>query len=235
MVRFRDVAAAAGVEVRAFVKAAVWGDYDNDRFPDLYVSVLGGANRLYRNRGDGSFEDVAAELGVAGPRQSFPAWFWDVDNDGNHDLFVSSYTGDRGGLGFVAASYQGFPGPWELARLYRNTGGGRFEDPGFGNRWLGLLLVGTESNRSAIGARIRVDLVDADDGTRSIHRRVGGGGSFGGNPLRQTIGLGRPASVEKVEVYWPTTDSTQTFAGVEMDRLYRVVEGVLELEALADR
>ena len=143
------------------------------------------------------------------------------------------------------------------ARLYRNTGGGRFEDPGFeqmggafpgdgfgdalfenpgfGNRWLGLLPVGTESNRSAIGARIRVDLVDADDGTRSIHRRVGGGGSFGGNPLRQTIGLGRPASVEKVEVYWPTTDSTQTFAGVEMDRLYRVVEGVLELEALADR
>ena len=83
VVRFRDVAAAAGVEVRAFVKAAVWGDYDNDRFPDLYVSVLGGANRLYRNRGDGSFEDVAAELGVAGPRQSFPAWFWDVDNDGN--------------------------------------------------------------------------------------------------------------------------------------------------------
>ena len=340
-VRFRDVAAAAGVEVRAFVKAAVWGDYDNDRFPDLYVSVLGGANRLYRNRGDGTFEDVAEKLGVTGPRQSFPAWFWDVDNDGNLDLFVSSYTGDRGGLGFVAASYQGFPGPWELARLYRGTGGGRFEDvaaragltrlhlpmgsnfgdldadgfldfylgtgypdyeavmpnvlyhsvggerfvdvslaagfghlqkghavvfadvdsdgdldvfeqmggafpgdgfgdalfenPGFGNRWLGLLLVGAESNRSAIGARIRVDVVDEDDGTRSIHRRVGGGGSFGGNPLRQTIGLGRPASVEKVEVYWPTTDSTQAFAGVEMDRLYRVVEGVPELEALTDR
>ena len=45
--------------------------------------MLGGPNRLYRNRGDGSFEDVAAELGVTGPRQSFPAWFWDFDNDGN--------------------------------------------------------------------------------------------------------------------------------------------------------
>ena len=338
VVRFRDIAAAAGVEVRAFVKAAVWGDYDNDRFPDLYVSVLGGANRLYRNRGDGSFEDVARELGVTGPRQSFPAWFWDVDNDGNLDLFVSSYTGDRGGLGFVAASYQGFPGPWELARLYLGTGGGRFEDiaaraglsrlhlpmgsnfgdldgdgfldfylgtgypdyeavmpnvlyrslggerfvdvslaagfghlqkghavafadidsdgdldvfeqmggafpgdgfgdalfenPGFGNRWLGLRLVGTGSNRSAIGARIRVDLVDADGGARSVHRRVNGGGSFGGNPLRQTIGLGRPETLEKVEVYWPTTDLKQTFADVEMDRLYRVVEGSAELEAV---
>ncbi|MCE2559561.1 MAG: CRTAC1 family protein [Acidobacteria bacterium] len=336
VVRFRDVAAAAGVEVRAFVKAAVWGDVDNDRFPDLYVSVLGGANRLYRNRGDGSFEDVAAELGVTGPRQSFPAWFWDFDNDGHLDLFVSSYTGDRGGLGFVAASYQGFPGPWELARLYRGSGGGPFEDvaarngltrlhlpmgsnfgdldgdgfldfylgtgypdyeavmpnvlyrslggerfvdvslaagfghlqkghavvfadidsdgdldvfeqmggafpgdgfgdalfenPGFGNRWLGLLLVGTESNRSAIGARIRVDVVDSDGGSRSVHRRVNGGGSFGGNPLRQTIGLGRPEAVQKVEVYWPTTDLTEAFASVEMDRLYRVVEGAGELE-----
>ena len=338
VVRFRDVAAAAGVEVRAFVKAAVWGDFDNDRFPDLYVSVLGGANRLYRNRGNGMFEDVAEKLGVTGPRQSFPAWFWDVDNDGNLDLFVSSYTGDRGGLGFVAASYQGFPGPWELARLYRGSGGGRFEDvaaqagltrlhlpmgsnfgdldgdgfvdfylgtgypdyeavmpnvlyrslggerfvdvslaagfghlqkghavvfadidsdgdldvfeqmggafpgdgfgdalfenPGFGNRWLGLRLVGTESNRSAIGARIRVDVADADGGRRSIHRRVNGGGSFGGNPFRQTIGLGRPEKVEEVEVYWPTTDSTQKFTGVEMDRLYRVVEGVPELEGV---
>ena len=48
VVRFREVAAEAGMALRAFVKAAVWGDYDDDRFPDLYVSVLGGPNRLYR-------------------------------------------------------------------------------------------------------------------------------------------------------------------------------------------
>ena len=339
VVRFRDVAAEAGMALRAFVKAAVWGDYDDDRFPDLYLSVLGGPNRLYRNRGDGSFEDVAPRLGVAGPRQSFPAWFWDFDNDGSLDLFVSSYTGDRGGLGFVAASYQGYPGPWEQARLYRGDGEGGFEDvaarsglgrlqlpmgsnfgdldhdgyldfylgtgypdyeaimpnvlyrnlggrrfvdvslaagfghlqkghavafadldgdgdldvfeqmggaypgdrfgdalfrnPGFGNRWLALRLVGTESNRSAIGARIRVDLVDADGGRRSVHRRVNAGGSFGGNPLRQTIGLGQPEAVEKVSVYWPATDRTQTFADAAPDRLYRIVEGRDQLEPQA--
>ena len=341
VVRFRDVAAESGIALRAFVKAAVWGDYDGDRFPDLYVSVLGGANRLYRNRGDGSFEDVAARLGVTGPRQSFPAWFWDFDNDGNLDLFVSSYTGDRGGLGFVAASYQGYPGPWEQARLYRGDGEGGFEDvaarsgltrlqlpmgsnfgdldqdgyldfylgtgypdyeavmpnvlyrnlggrrfvdvslaagfghlqkghavafadldgdgdldvfeqmggaypgdrfgdalfrnPGFGNRWLALRLVGTRSNRSAIGARIRVDFVDPDGGRRSVHRRVNGGGSFGGNPLRQTIGLGQAAAVERVIVYWPATDVSQTFAAVQADRLYPLVEGQDELSPVASR
>lgn len=341
VVRFRDVAAEAGVALRAFVKAAVWGDYDDDRFPDLYVSVLGGPNRLYRNRGDGRFEDVADRLGVTGPRQSFPAWFWDFDNDGHLDLFVSSYTGDRGGLGFVAASYQGYPGPWEQARLYRGDGEGGFEDvaarsglnrlqlpmgsnfgdldhdgyldfylgtgypdyeavmpnvlyrnlagsrfvdvslaagfghlqkghavafadldgdgdldvfeqmggaypgdrfgdalfrnPGFDNRWLALRLVGTESNRSAIGARIRVDLVDSDGARRSIYRRVNGGGSFGGNPLRRTIGLGRPAAIERVTVYWPATDVSQTLGGVEPDRFYRLVEKRDELELLDPR
>ena len=341
VVRFRDVAAEAGIVLRAFVKAAVWGDYDDDRFPDLYVSVLGGDNRLYRNRGDGSFEDVAPELDVTGPRQSFPAWFWDVDNDGHLDLYVSSYTGDRGGLGFVAASYQGYPGPWESARLYRGDGAGGFEDvaarsgltrlqlpmgsnfgdldydgyldfylgtgypdyeaimpnvlyrnlagrrfvdvslaagfghlqkghavafadldgdgdldvfeqmggaypgdrfgdalfrnPGFGNRWLALRLVGTESNRSAIAARIRVDLVEPDGSRRSVHRRVNGGGSFGGNPFRQTVGLGRPAAIERVAVYWPSTDVSQTFGNPEPDRLYRVVEGRDELEPVAVR
>ncbi len=341
IVRFRDVAAEAGMALRAFVKAAVWGDYDDDRFPDLYVSVLGGPNRLYRNRGDGSFEDVADRLGVTGPRQSFPAWFWDFDNDGHLDLFVSSYTGDRGGLGFVAASYQGYPGPWEQARLYQGDGDGGFEDvaarsgltrlqlpmgsnfgdldhdgyldfylgtgypdyeavmpnvlyrnlagsrfvdvslaagfghlqkghavafadvdgdgdldvfeqmggaypgdrfgdalfrnPGFDNRWLALKLVGTESNRSAIGARIRVDIEDPDDTRRSIYRRVNSGGSFGGNPLRQTIGLGRPAAIERVTVYWPATDVSQTFGGVEPDRFYRLVEKRDELELLDPR
>ncbi len=341
IVRFRDVAADAGVRARAFVKAAVWGDYDGDRFPDLYLSVLGGANRLYRNRGDGSFEDVAPRLGVTGPRQSFPAWFWDVDNDGNLDLFVSSYTGDRGGLGFVAASYQGHPGPWESARLYRGNGKGGFEEiarrsgltrlqlpmgsnfgdldqdgyldfylgtgypdyeavmpnvlyrnlggrrfvdvslaaglghlqkghavvfadvdgdgdldvfeqmggalpgdrfgdalfhnPGFDNRWLALRLAGTTSNRSAIGARFRVDLVDPDGERRSVHRRVNGGGTFGGNPLRMTIGVGRPAGIEEVAVYWPATNRLQRFTDVKPDRLYRVVEGRDKLEILEPR
>ncbi len=125
---FEDVASELGLRVEAFVKAAVWGDVDLDGDPDLFVSVLGGGNLLFRNDRGLGFAEIGATAGVRGPRQSFPAWFWDFDNDGALDLYVSSYRGDRGGVGLVAASALGFPGPWELAALYRGDGRGRFVD-----------------------------------------------------------------------------------------------------------
>ena len=72
-----------------FGKGVAWGDYDDDGRPDLYVSNLGQANRLYHNQGDGTFIDVAAVLGVTGPSDSFACWFWDYDNDGRLDLWVN--------------------------------------------------------------------------------------------------------------------------------------------------
>ena len=126
--RFTDVAEVAGVAVEAFVKGVTWGDYDADGHPDLYVSVLGGPNRLFHNEGDGTFRDVAAQAGVQGPQQSFPVWFWDFDNDGDLDLYVSSYKGDVDGVAFVAASALGIEGPWEVAKLYKGDGRGGFRD-----------------------------------------------------------------------------------------------------------
>ena len=101
---FTDVAAAAGVENHRFTKAVVWGDYDADQDPDLYVSNFKGENRLYRNNGDGSFTDVANELNVSRPVRSFPAWFWDFDNDGVLDLYVSAYSA---GISHLAANALG--------------------------------------------------------------------------------------------------------------------------------
>ena len=51
------------------------------------------------------------------------------------------------------------------------------------------------------------------------------GGSFGANPLRQTIGLGKASTIERLEIYWPTSDTTQTFDGVDTNQMIRVVEG----------
>ncbi len=117
---FRNIAAAAGVENNRYAKAVVWGDFDSDRFPDLYVSNLGEENRLYRNQRDGTFKDVALEMGVTGPIHSFPAWFWDYNQDGRLDLFVSSYLV---GIKHVAADYLGIEHESEPDALYRNDGG----------------------------------------------------------------------------------------------------------------
>ena len=93
---FEDVAQDAGVQNWRYCKGSAWGDYDNDGDPDLYVSNFGKDNRLYRNNGDGSFSDVASELGVAEPSDSFATWFWDYDNDGWQDIFVAGYSEDIG-------------------------------------------------------------------------------------------------------------------------------------------
>src|SRR5260370_3308085 len=66
------------------------GDYDNDGYPDLYVTSYG-KNILYHNNGNGTFTDVTAKAGVAGGGWSVSAGFFDYDNDGKLDLFVTRY------------------------------------------------------------------------------------------------------------------------------------------------
>jgi hypothetical protein len=331
---FTDVAAAAGVLNSRFAKAVVWGDYDADRWPDLYVSNKGEPNRLYRNNQDGTFTDVAAQLAVDRPVQSFPAWFWDVNNDGALDLYVSAYSasiadlaahalgqpidietarlylgGKDGRFTEAAAAFglahpnapmgsnfgdldndgyldfylgTGYPAVHEIMPnvMYWNRGGRRFaevsyaggfahlqkghgvafadldhdgdqdvfeqmggaypvdraanvlyENPGFGNHWMTIQLVGRRSNRSAIGARIRAEIVE-NGARRSVYRHVNSGGTFGGNPLRQTIGLGQASRAELLEVSWPTSGITQTFRNVPADRAIRIIEGERSFDPL---
>lgn len=122
---FEDVTARAGVGASAFTKGTAAGDYDGDGDIDLYVSNMWGDNSLYRNNGDGTFTDVAKTVGVHGPFASFPTWFFDYDNDGRLDLFVSSYPTS---LEEFARHYFGERTSAETLTLYRNLGDGRFEN-----------------------------------------------------------------------------------------------------------
>ncbi len=125
---FEEVAALAGVTNDDFAKGSVWGDYDADGDPDLFVSNFGGPNRLFRNNGDGSFTDVASELGLALPLRSFPSWFWDYNNDGTLDLYVSGYEWN---VTDIAATYMGLPAlETEPDRLYKGDGLGGFREVG---------------------------------------------------------------------------------------------------------
>jgi hypothetical protein len=108
------------------------GDYDNDGYPDLYVTSYG-KNILYHNNGDGTFTDVTAKAGVAGGGWSVSAGFFDYDNDGKLDLFVTRYmewdtkhNRDCGGNFHTYCPPEEFPATTSI--LYHNNGDGTFTD-----------------------------------------------------------------------------------------------------------
>ena len=81
-----------------------------------------------------------------------------------------------------------------------------------------------KTNRAAFGAKIKVT-VKGTGGFRQIYRTVGYGSSFGGNPLRQHIGIGNAQRVEEIEVTWPTSKTVQSFRNVAVDKAYHLREG----------
>jgi len=138
--KFVDVAAKAGLVRRGWGQGACVGDYDNDGNPDLAVGYFSGPT-LYRNLGDGRFNDATTVSGLASnKRWAAGCAFLDYDNDGNLDLFFSSYvdldlaTTPKPGES-PECNWKGIDvmcGPRGLPRarntLYRNLGDGRFED-----------------------------------------------------------------------------------------------------------
>ncbi len=131
---FTDVTDDAHVPGTAYGLGCVWGDYDNDGFPDLFVTQFG-SNVLYHNNGDGTFTDVTAKSGLAGLEAGHfhaGAVFFDYDRDGRLDLYVGSYVAlgpkarrycDIGGVlsSCTPSVYPGSPNA-----LYHNNGNGTF-------------------------------------------------------------------------------------------------------------
>ncbi len=123
---FLDKAAAAGVADTSKTIGTAAGDFDGDGFIDLYAANLGELNRLYRNVGDGTFNDVAESAGVLFPVEgSYVAFFFDLDNDGQLDLFVSTMSAFPDVLNSLVTGEAIEP---NRPFLYHNMGDGTFTD-----------------------------------------------------------------------------------------------------------
>ncbi len=281
--RFEDRTAAAGVAEPGASLPAWFFDYDNDGWLDILslsfrvrpeeivldffgIRETGETPRLYRNRGDGTFEDVTSRAGLDQVVYVMGSNFGDLDNDGWPDLYLGTgdpdlrtmipnraFRNDRGRR-FEEVTYPSFG---HLGKghgvafadvdadgdqdLYVVLGGAiqgdvarnvLWENPGHGNRWIALDLEGVESNRSAIGTRIRVS-VETPAGSRDVHAVVGSGGSFGASSLRQEIGLGDATTIAAIEVRWQGSGRVERFAGVPLDGVYRLREGTGVLAPVA--
>jgi hypothetical protein len=245
---FTDVAPRLGLTQPTAGFSCWFWDYDNDGHLDIFAAgfewaveaVLrshlgrphgGMTPRLYRNKGNGTFEDVTEKVGLDRALCPMGSNFLDVDNDGFLDIYLGTGTplfsalvpnrmfrnlgGQRfadvttaSGTGHLQKGHAVACGDWDRngsVDIYEVIGGSApgdqarnvlFQNPGHGNHWLTVKLVGKKTNRAAIGARIKATL----PGGRSVYRSVTSGSSFGANTLQQTVGLGSATRVESLEV-----------------------------------
>jgi enediyne biosynthesis protein E4 len=187
---FTDVTAKSKLNSPCFAMGGAVGDYDNDGWPDLYLTCLGG-NVLYRNNGDGTFTDVTAKAGVADGRWSTGAAFGDFDGDGFVDLMVTNYVdfhlNDLPGFGQSPnCKYRGIDvqcGPRGLRgagdSLFHNNGDGTFSDvskmAGVSdpNGYYGMGVIWADFNNTG-----RPDIYIANDSTPKFLYKNEGDGKF---------------------------------------------------------
>lgn len=221
---FYDAVFQAGLG--ANTKYLGWGlglfDFDNDGWPDIFMSnghvfpevdtkklhvTFKQRKVLYKNLGNGRFADISASAGPAlgQPRPSRGTAFGDFDNDGDMDVAIVNMN--------------------EPPSLLRN-------DLPAKNNWIKVKCIGTKSNRSAIGARVRVVT-----GRHSQMNEVLSGSSFlSQNDLRLHFGLGQARQADQVEVRWPL-GLVESFKNIEGNQLLVVQEGhgIIRREKLGGR
>ncbi len=204
---FTDVAAKAGVTNDRWGFGVAVGDYDNDGWPDIYVSNLG-KNRLYHNNHDGTFIDVAEKAGVTLGNWSTGVTFGDYDGDGRLDIFVAGYVHyDMKNPPIPGSSavttpfcrFRGEPvmcGPrglqGERDHLFHNKGDGTFTDVSVKagvsdpNAYYGFTAVFADFNNDG-----KVDLAVADDSTPNYFYINKGNGAFEDDSYASGFALNR--------------------------------------------
>lgn len=207
---FTDVTEAVGLNKLLLAMGGNFGDLNNDGYPDCYLGTgefniwASIPNRAFVNSGGETFADVTSAGAFGQIQKGHGVAFGDLDRDGDQDIYHQ--------VGGAAES-----------DVFQNM---LFLNPGFKNHWLTLKLEGTTANRSAIGARIEVQVTLPSGQKRSIYQEVGTGGSFGANSLQAEIGLGAAKVIDQVIVTWSDREHTvQQLRDISPDQSYLVAQG----------
>ncbi|MGE0608645.1 MAG: CRTAC1 family protein [Pirellulales bacterium] len=203
---FVDQAGDIGLGQQYATMGSNYGDFDNDGYLDLYLGTGDPRfsalipNRMFKNVAGRRFSDITGSARTGHLQKGHGVACGDWDRDGDNDLFV-----EMGGA---------VPGD-----SYHNV---LFQNPGQGNNWLRIKLVGKITNRAAVGARIKV--VTGEWNPLTVCRHISSGSSFGANPLQQTIGLGRSKRVVRLEIDWPASGTKQVFKDLDVNQSLEITE-----------
>ncbi len=275
---FTDVSRDAGIDIPAITSVCVCCDIDDDGWLDIvqftwsrpqdaiytlrtgHGPSTGTPVRVFRNNRDGTFTDVARELGLDGCWGTMSGTVGDFNNDGHLDLLLGN--GDPGidrteaaillendGRRFHNVTFSAgmpFTGKGHGANMADLAGDGRlhlivaagglypgdlltttvFRPKRLPGNYLNVRLVGTRSNRDAIGARLKLRA-----GGRDQHRLVSGGSGFGYLPFEQHFGLGELTQIDYLEIRWPS-GHLQRLDQTPINQSLRVFEGKAGWEAV---
>lgn len=281
--RFEEVAESRGVQYPINSFPTWFWDYDNDGWLDLFTTTfpldcygefsaevaayaLGQELRcelpkLYRNRGDGTFEDITVDAGLDRPLFAMGSNYGDADGDGRPDMYLGTGEPDFQSIipnkllmnrsdRFKDATSSSGTGHLQKGHgvafadidndgdqdIYINLGGA-YEGDIFNN----ALFENPGSGNNWVTLQLHgIDAnrngigarIEAVCGNRTFHHLVGTGGSFGANPLRAEIGLGVSETIDTLRITWPGSGTVQEFVGVATDRFYQVKEHRANLEEL---
>ena len=215
---FTEQSKQMGISEPMFAMGSNFGDLDNDGFLDFYIGTGAPSytsivpNKMYRNNKGKTFQDVTTSGRFGHIQKGHAVSFGDFDNDGDQDIFHvlgGAYEGDVFGDAF-------------------------FENP-IGNKknWITIVLEGTNSNRDAIGARIKITTRQKNGKEQIFHNVVSTGGSFGASSLQQEIGINNAVSIKSIEIKWPNAvQSTEVYNDVEINRFVKIIEGNQTVEYL---
>jgi hypothetical protein len=211
---FQDCTREAGLDQAFACIGSNFGDFDNDGYLDFYLGTGGMSfstlvpNRLFKNVAGQRFADLTVSSHTGHLQKGHGVSCGDWDRDGDVDIFIQiggAVPGDK----------------------YHNV---LFQNPGQGNHWLTVKLIGKKTNRAAVGARIKA--VTGGDKPLTVCRHITSGSSFGANPYQQTLGLAQAQRVARLEIHWPTSGATQVFHDVAVDQAIEVTEFASEYRKL---